>query len=392
MKPERTPDVSYSLHREGQPVEDGFLRRIQRIEVEEHLDKADMLRLELATNVRDGSGGWELLDDGTFEPFTHLQFGIRVGDGTDEFVLDAYVIDLNVDLSADPGRSTIEVVAMDRTAKMNREEKTKRWEKMRDSAVAEELFNEHDVTPKDAGIEKTEPSSDELEAPLMQRGTDAQLLRKLAERNGYVFYVETDTAGKTEHGFFHPLARKDTGLDEEAQPPLYVSMGADTNVVSFDVRHEMTRPYRAVGSGVKASDKEKQNASADDSGDTSLGRTSTLTDSRAERLVTARLGQRTGDIQSYGQALTDRSSYAIRATGRLRPVRYGHVLRAKRPVQVQGAGKKFSVGYYVERVQHTITDREYVQDFRLRSNARDAKENAPVQPAPGAPGAGRSSP
>lgn len=377
------PSITYSLRREGEPVDDDLLRRIERIEIEEHADKADMLRLELAIGVREGEDGWRLLDDGTFEPFTHLRIGLQVGEGPADLVLDAYVIDLNTKLSSDPGRSTTEVVAMDKTVLMDREEKTKRWKKMRDSTVARELFREHDISPGTDGVQQTEPAASEMEAPLMQRSTDARLLRQLADRNGYLFYVETDPDQQQVVGFFHPMDRKRSGPNMEAQKPLRVSMGTETNVSSFDVRHEMARPYEAVGSGVKATKKEEQKASAETSADAHLGRDSTLARGRGKRLVRAGRGQRGGDLQAHGQALTDRSAFAIRATGRLRAVRYGGVLRAKRPVQVEGAGERFSVGYYVERVQHAITDRQYVQDFRLRSNARGARKESPVEPAPG---------
>ncbi|NBF39484.1 MAG: hypothetical protein GVY14_03625 [Spirochaetes bacterium] len=344
---------------------------------------ADMLRLEFAISVKDDQTGWSLVDDDLFDRFTELRFGLQVGSGTPDLLLTTYVIDLDVSYEGNPGQLSFEVVAMDHTALMNREEKRKRWTDMRHSTIVQDIFGEgeYDLAGR-AGktITKTQPGGQELEAPVMQRGTDAQFLKQLAERNGYLFYVETNTASQKEEGFFHPLEREKTSLDLDVQEPLRVSLGRATNVVSFNVRYEMTKPFEAVGAGVKADSKDKQEASSDSSTGSDHGKKSTLEGKKSKRFIQARGGQRGGDLQSYGQVLSNRSSYAIRATGQLRITDYGHVLRAKRPVQVEGVGSAFSVRYYVEKVHHAITDEEYTQDFTLRTNAQGAKEHQPLTP------------
>jgi phage protein D len=374
-------EITYTLHVDGEPAERRLLERLQRIEVEEHVDMADMLRLEFATSVRDDESGWSLVDDEIFEPFTALRFGLQAGSRSPDLVLNAYVIDVDVSFSNAPGQSTLEVVAMDHTALMDREEKRRRWKDMRHSAIARDIFDEYNLAGR-AGttVKKTEPGGQELEAPVMQRGTDARFLRQLADQNGYLFYVETHPDSGQEEGHFHPLEREETSLDMEAQAPLRVSMGRTTNVDSFDVRYEMTKPFEAVGAGVKADSRDKQEASSDSSTGSSHGKKSTLQGKKRKKFIPPASGQRTGDIQTYGQVLSNRSSYAIRATGRLRIVEYENVLRAKRPVQVEGAGDKFSVRYYVEQVQHTITDEEYIQNFTLRTNAEGARQNQPLTP------------
>ena len=65
----------------------------------------------------------------------------------------------------------------------------------------------------------------------------------------------------------------------------------------------------------------------------------------------------------------DRSAWAIRAEGELSTVTYGGILRAKRPVNVRGAGRQFSGTYYVEKVLHRFQGQGYTQKFTLRRNA-----------------------
>lgn len=74
-------------------------------------------------------------------------------------------------------------------------------------------------------------------------------------------------------------------------------------------------------------------------------------------------------MQTYAQAVVDRSAWAITADGELNTVAYGGLLRAKRPVNVRGAGRQFSGTYYVEKVLHTISGEGYTQRFTLRRNA-----------------------
>ncbi len=66
------------------------------------------------------------------------------------------------------------------------------------------------------------------------------------------------------------------------------------------------------------------------------------------------------------QALTNRTSYALKAEGELDMLRYGNILRPRRLVGVRGAGFMFDGLYYVKDVTHTIKQGEYKQRFTLR--------------------------
>ncbi|WP_144109693.1 hypothetical protein [Paraburkholderia sp. BCC1886] len=65
------------------------------------------------------------------------------------------------------------------------------------------------------------------------------------------------------------------------------------------------------------------------------------------------------------QALTNRTSYALKAEGELDMLRYGGVLRPRRLVGVRGAGFMLDGLYYVKDVTHTIKQGEYRQRFTL---------------------------
>jgi hypothetical protein len=151
---------------------------------------------------------------------------------------------------------------------------------------------------------------------------------------------------------------------------LSVNMGQATNVNSFNARNDMLRPTTAQVTGLDIATQSNQPAQVEGLGLTVQGRKPVLSSDRPRRVLLSRTSlAQTGELQTYAQAVVDRSAWAITADGELNTVAYGGLLRAKRPVNVRGAGRQFSGTYYVEKVLHTITGDGYTQRFTLRRNA-----------------------
>jgi hypothetical protein len=356
------PQVSYTLTTDGRPGPPEVLAAIQQLEVEDHADMADMLRLRLAMGVREGCGAWVLLDDDLFPRLGRLRISITVGSGPAEPLLEAYIIETNADFSNQPGQSVLNVVAMDPTVLMHLEEKVRAWPDMADSDIASAIFGEYDFTPQ---VEATQPSRPEAEVTTMQRGSDIQFLRQLAQRNGYECYVELNVETGVVEGHFHPPR-----LEQQPQGVLSVNMGEASNVNSFNARYDMLGPTTAQVTGLDIESQEEQPATADSLALTGLGREAALPGDRPRRVLLSQTGlAQANELQTQAQAVTDQSGWAITAEGELNAVAYGGILRAKRPVNLRGAGRQFSGTYYVERVLHTFTAEGYTQRFTLRRNA-----------------------
>lgn len=356
------PSVSHLLLIDMMPASADLLAAIQQIEVEDHADMADMLRLRAAIGVRDGCSRWAVLDDDLFSRLTNLKIMVTVGSLRPEPLVDAYVIETNADFSNQPGQSVLNVVAMDATVLMNLEEKTRSWPNMADSDIATTLFGEHGFFPQ---VEGTQPTRQEVDATTIQRGTDIQFLRQLARRSGYECYVEMNPLTGVVEGHFHPPRH-----EQPAQRVLSVNMGQATNVNSFNVRNDMLRPTTVQVTGLDVETQSDQPAQAESLSQAGLGREPALNGDRPRRVLLSGTGlAQTGELQTYAQAVVDRSAWAITAEGELNTVAYGGILRAKRSVEVRGAGRQFSGTYYVERVHHTFTGDGYTQRFTLRRNA-----------------------
>jgi phage protein D len=358
------PAVTYTVSIDGVPASPELLQAIQQIEVEDHASMADMLRLRVVIGVKDGGAGWTFVDDKIFGRLSHIQIAVAVGSGRAETLINAYVIETNATFANQPGASILNVVAMDPTVLMNLKEKVKPWPNRADSDVAIELFSspEYQFTPI---VDTTTWRRQENDQTLMQRGTDIQFLQQLARWNGFEVYVETNGLTGAVEGHFHAPR-----LTLPPQGVLLVNMRDATNVNNFNARFDMLRPATAQATNLDVESREPQQARVDSSRLTALGRETTLTAQQQRRVLLYQTGlTRTGEAQTYAQAVVDQSALAIIADGELNTVAYGGLLHAKRPIDVYGAGETFSGTYYVERVQHILTPDSYKQNFMLRRNA-----------------------
>lgn len=357
------PAITYTLLIDGVPAPQDLLQAIKQIEVEDHANMADMVRLSVVIGIKDGCSGWSFVDDNIFQRLTKLQIKLAVGSGLAETLINAYVIETNANFANQPGSSILQVVAMDPTVLMNLQEVVKPWPNRSDSEVAREIFTapEYGFTPI---VDSTNWRHQENEQTLMQRGTDIQFLQELARRNGFEIYVETNGPTGAVEGHFHAPR-----LDLPPQGVLSVNMREATNVNSFNARFDMLRPATVQASNIDVETRETQQSQIGRSRTTVLGRETTLTNQRPRLILPAQTGlARTGQQQPYAQAIADESALAITADGELNTVAYGGVIRAKRTISVRGAGPYNGV-YYVERVHHVLTPESYKQSFTLRRNA-----------------------
>lgn len=347
---------SFRLLLDGRPAPPEVLDAIQSLDVEDHVELAGIVRLRMGVSVTPAGDAYSLLDGDLFPRLGALRVQVTAGQ-TATTLIDAHVVETRATLGG-PDESFLDVVAMDATAAMNQEDKVVAWTDRSDADVAREVFSAHGL---EADVEDTQPTWDEADTTLIQRGTDIRFLRRLARRNGYECYVETDPDTDKPTGHFHPPR-----LDGEPQGVLTVGMGAPT-VDAFTVRHHMMSTAAAQAHGVDAATLEVQDGSADAPSGKLLGQQGT--DANGARKVMVEAGGSTLQLDTVSQATRDRSGWAVVADGRLNTALYGKVLRAKRNVLVRGVGRRFGGTYRVVRVLHNFTDEGHVQHFTLRRNA-----------------------
>lgn len=195
-----------------------------------------------------------------------------------------------------------------------------------------------------------------------QDSTDLEHIKKLAGRNGYVFYLEPGPLPGQSLAYFGPNIRLPV-----PQPALTVNTDAHTNVESLSfslnglakevmivtildpITHKIPLPIPIPNISIFQPP---------------LGARPTppakikFADKVAGKSVAQVLKETVG-------RLLKGSANAITGNGSLDVLRYGGVLRSRMLVGVRGAGLAYDGLYYVDTVTHNIKHGEYKQSFTL---------------------------
>lgn len=195
------------------------------------------------------------------------------------------------------------------------------------------------------------------------KGTDLAYINELAEKVGYVFYVEPGPVPGLNIAYWGPQIK--VGVP---QPALTINMDTATNVesLSFTFDNEskglptvfLYNEISKVVIPIPIPDITPLNPP--------LGLIPPIpTQLRPVHGVAKYSPPRAIMI---GMAKAAKWSDAVKGEGNLNVLRYGHILKARQLVGVRGAGPAFDGLHYVNSVTHTIKRGEYRQSFKLTRN------------------------
>lgn len=388
-------EKAYEIAFNDEPVEDSFYGDVESLTVEENVMIANTMRLRLAITL-DDSGVWSHLDDERFGVFTKVSVRIgfmgggglagalssaagALGGGNDglERVFDGYITAVNTNWGSQPGSSHLEIDAMDTSVLMSLEEKVATWPNLSDSDIVQQIVSGYGVQ---VNVDSTPTVHQENDTTIIQRNTDIQFVRELAQRNGLEFYFETDKDSGEVNVFLRAPQ-----LEGTPQPDLAIQFGQESNLKSFVARVVGQRPLSVKTTQIDVKANSPNSAQVGDTQFTKLGNTDAneLIGGPLGSLVTPKdvlaqmllLGTPTSDateLQTLAQAVRDEAAWLITANGEINSEAYQTVLRPHRMVLVKGAGSRYSGKYYVTQVTHELVgDGTYAQKFEARRNARD---------------------
>ena len=200
-----------------------------------------------------------------------------------------------------------------------------------------------------------------------QRGTDLNYINSLAERVGYVFYIDPGPKPGLNVAYWGPQIK--TGIP---QPALNTDMDAHTNVESlsfqFDnqknkipivfIYNEITKVVIPIP--IPPITPLNPPLGAVPPIPTSIADLTPARDDLSKRPIPQAI--------MIGIAAAAKLAEAVTGTGELDVLRYGRVLKARHLVGVRGAGPAFDGLHYVTSVTHKIKRGEYKQSFQLSRN------------------------
>jgi hypothetical protein len=294
---------------------------------------------------------------GVLDPFQRVIVAVLFG-AVPEVLIDGVITHQSFAPSEDPAGSTVTVTGSDLSQVLDLEERNEEFPNQPDFVIAARVLAGYATYGL---IPATTPTTDYpifLQRIPRQQETDLRFLRRLAERNGYVFYIEPLAPGAST-AYFGPENRLSL-----PQPALTMGMGAATNLRSMRFSQDGLAPVAPSGTFVEPITK------------TALPIPPlpslkvpplALSPSPARRTVLERDTAQEGPARAALSVLSSAMSApdSVTAQGEVDSVRYGHALRARRLVGVRGAGFTYDGLYYVQRVTHTIGDGSYAQRFSL---------------------------
>jgi phage protein D len=273
-------------------------------------------------------------------------------------LIDGIVTNHQVAPSNDPGKSTLTITGSDLTVALDYEEKNASYENLTDSVIFTTLiasYAQYGLVPQATVTTDVPLVTDRIPR---QQETDLKFIQRMAERNGFVFYIEPVTFG-VNTAYFGPEPRTGT-----PQPALSMNMGASTNIDSLSFSQDGLAAVTTVGTFTDPITK----LSIPIPSLPSL-KIPPLVSSPATALRTVLM--RDTSNQNAGQAATSavaaltNAPDAVTAEGQVDTVRYGSILRARKLVGVRGVGLSYDGYYCVQRVSTTIESGKCSQSFSI---------------------------
>jgi hypothetical protein len=197
-----------------------------------------------------------------------------------------------------------------------------------------------------------------------QQGTDLAYIRALANRVGYVFYIDPGPAPGVSVAYWGPQIK--VGVP---QPALNINMDAHTNVetLSFQFNNQLNKIptffYYNEQTGIPIPIPLPPITPLNPP----LGLIPPIPTGLEP--VSDNLSKRTvAQGIMIGLAKASKLAEAVTGNGTLDVLRYGRVLKARNLVGVRGVGPAFDGLHYVKSVTHQIKRGEYKQSFSLSRN------------------------
>lgn len=328
------------------------------LEVELDEELAGMFRLALALQLH-ADGSWSYLDDDRLVPWQRVVITAGLASDTEQ-LLSGYITHVRPSFGDGLDQCQLEIWGMDASVLMDRDDVLKDWPNKKDSDIAQEVFQTHNLSPQ---VTDTGVIHDEDVSTIIQRETDIRFLRRLALRNGYECFVDGDT------GYFQPPA-----VGGSPQPVLAVQFGDQTTVTRFALEVNALAPSNVTMFQVDRLNKQVLDASADSLALRQLG-AKPIGSFLAGGMSPGRayLGQAvtTGlpEMTALCQELYDRSSWFVTGEGEVDANGYGSVLKPRGIVLIKGVGQTHSGMYYITHVTHSFTSDGYTQRFTVKRNA-----------------------
>jgi hypothetical protein len=339
---------------DGQP--DPEFPEPDSLEVHERMGEATSYRLRYKLGISEGD--LPLLIDDRLESGTALSILVSTAAGP-VCLVKGPVYGQQIYLQHGGAGSTLEVNGADTSITMDRENKAALWADVTDSDAVSAIVSQYGYAPD---VEATKPGHPEAKHALVQRETDLQFVRRLARRNGCLFWITCDELGvETAHFRRPPL---------QGTPAAELAINQDpSNIEAVDITWDTERPTRALAAQLDLNTKAGLSG-ATQYPLTALGLQDLTTIAPEPRsLHLAAPVDDAGDLVARGEGALIDAGFFVRAKARTSLLALGAVVRAHTVVSLDGAGSRHSGAYFCASVRHSIDATAHRMEVELLRNA-----------------------
>jgi phage protein D len=255
--------------------------------------------------------------------------------------------------------SYVDVIGADSSAAMDRQTKTAVWADVSDADAVTTIAGQYGFAPD---VSATPATHAEDKHALVQRDTDYRFVRRLARRNGALFWVDADATGVETAHFRRPAL-------DGAATDLAVNLAGNA-LESLDVRWDVERPASVVAAQLDLSDKSDVDGATAASPLAPLGKTpfAAIGNGVRSTALSAPVDD-AGDLTARAEAVLIEAGWFVRATCRTTLRAAGAIVQANQLVNLRGAGARHSGKYFVAGVRHVIDAAAHRMEIEMVRNA-----------------------
>jgi phage protein D len=329
------------------------------IEVTERLGEPASFKLRFQLDIK--KGDLPLLKDARLDPGSEIQVVVSVGNES-ACLINGPVHAQQIRLLHGGAGSYVDVIGADASIKMDREWRTTLWDGVTDSDVISSIVGDqkYSLLPD---VAATSAQHEESKHTLVQRDTDLRFVRRLARRNGMLFWVDADATGQlTAHCKRPPL-------DGSAGATLRINV-QDPNLNTLDLSFDVERPSSSIGKQLDLADKNDLDGAVSKSPQKLLSDNGLqdITSDTRNVLVTAPVDD-AGDLKARSEGALIEADFFLRARGETFAHALGQLMRAHALVDLQGVGRRHSGTWLIAQVRHAIDANAHRMEFELIRNA-----------------------
>jgi hypothetical protein len=326
------------------------------IEVVERMGEMTTYRLSYPIDISEG----DILElvDGRYDPGSELSIRVSVDD-ENHCLVKGPVHGQDIHLKHGGAGSSFTVHGSDSAIKMDRETRSVQWSDVTDDAAVSSICANYGLL---ADIQGTNAGHFENKHTLIQRDSDLRFVKRLARRNGYLFWITCDAAGiETAHFKPPPLAGS-------AANSLIINMDSP-NLDTFDISWGVERISSVIGAQLDLNTKNDLDGNMAATSLTILGDKSLqqITGDTRSIHLDAPVDD-AGDLQARGEGTLTEANWFIRAHCETSIYGLGGLVRAHTLVEVRGAGSRHSGTYFVAAVRHLIDSTAHRMEITLLRN------------------------